>query len=336
MKDLPLLKNTHSVLSEIYEKWKQPANALHHYKISDSIATVIKDSERTQEQSVQISRVAMEQQRVHREQERRELESVNAGQRKALFVAIGILIAFAIISGLIYRNLKNKERTNKIIKAQAEDLQYQNEVIDTALRDKEILLQEMHHRVKNNLQLINSLLELQITQLKDQNSVDALMVTQQRIYSMAMVHSRLYHTSGDASVEVHEFATDLFQSLATAFSDTESDIRFTDTIAVTHLPLNMLVPLGLILNELITNSFKHAFKNSSSGTISLDMQKQNNSVVLTYTDSGSGIDPAQLTDQSDTLGIYLIKRLTRQLKGEIVYNNGTGSTFTITFPYERD
>jgi two-component sensor histidine kinase len=336
MKDLQLLKGTHSVLSEIYERQNRPSVALQHYKASDSIATVIKDSERTLEQSMQISRIAMEQQRVHREQERRDLESVNAGQRRALTIAIGTLIALAIIAGLIYRNLKNKEKTNRIIKAQADDLQQQNEVIDTALRDKEILLQEMHHRVKNNLQLINSLLELQIAQLKDQNSVDALMVTQQRIYSMAMVHSRLYHTSGDASVEVHEFAKDLFQSLAIAFSDTESDIRFTDNISVTHLPLNMLVPLGLVLNELITNSFKHAFKNSSSGTISLDMQKQNNSIILTYTDSGSGIAPAQLTDQSDTLGIYLIKRLTRQLKGEMVYNNETGSTFTITFPYERD
>src|SRR5690606_26120021 len=153
---------------------------------------------------------------------------------------------------------------NKIIRSQADDLRQQNEVIDAALRDKEILLQEMHHRVKNNLQLINGLLELQITKLTDKKSVDALMVAQQRIYSMAMVHTKLYHNTGDASVEVHEFAVDLFQSLSKAFSFGESNVEFKDHISVKHLSLNMLVPIGLILNELITNSFKHAFTHTDT------------------------------------------------------------------------
>ena len=334
MNDLPLLKNTHSQLAGIYEKKEQPANALHHYKLSDSISTLITNSEKTLEQSMQISRVAIQQQAIHRQQEKKDLESINAGQRKMLIVVIVVLIALAIITGLVFRNLRNKAATNKIIRAQAESLKQQNETIDTALRDKEILLQEMHHRVKNNLQLINGLLELQVAKLTDKNSIDALMVAQQRIYSMAMVHARLYLNTGDASIAVHEFVTDLFQSLAAAFRDTESDIQFEDHISETHLPLTMLVPLGLILNELITNSFKHAFRHTPAGTITLDLNAQNGSVILTYKDTGAGIDPGQFGEDSGTLGIYLIRRLTRQLKGELAYSNENGAKFTFTFPNE--
>jgi two-component sensor histidine kinase len=336
MKDLPLMKNHHGTLVNIYEKKGQPAKALYHYKAYDSIATLITNSEKTMERSTQISRVAIEQQRRQREQEKKNLESVNADQRKALIIAIGILIALAIITILIFRNLKTKEKKNKIIQAQAEDLLQQNIVIDAALRDKEILLQEMHHRVKNNLQLINGLLELQIAKLTDKNSVDALMVAQQRIYSMAMVHSKLYHNTGDASVEVHEFATDLFRSLASAFSETENNVQFEDHISETHLSLNMLVPIGLILNELITNSFKHAFRHTDAGTITLNLQTENGSVILVYKDNGPGIDPGQFGEASGTLGLYLVRRLTRQLKGDMVYSKENGSKFTFTFPYERD
>jgi two-component sensor histidine kinase len=310
----------------------QPAKALYHHKAADSISTLITNSEKTLEQSMQISRVAIRQQQVHREQEKRDLESVNAEQRAALIISISILIALGIITSLVFRNLRTKDNTNKIIRVQAENLRQQNEMIDAALRDKEILLQEMHHRVKNNLQLINGLLELHITKLTDKNSIDALTVTQQRVYSMAMVHSRLYHNSGDASVAVHEFVTDLFQSLSSAFSDIGDNIQFEDQIAVTHLPLNMLVPLGLILNELITNSFKHAFRDTDTGLISLELQKQDGSVLMIYKDTGRGISPNQLEERSETLGIYLIRRLTRQLKGDMVYNYESGSKFTFTFP----
>jgi two-component sensor histidine kinase len=334
MNDLALQKNHHSHLSGVYEKKGQAAKALYHYRSADSIATLITNSEKTLEKSMQLSRVAIEQQARHREQEKKDLEAINADQRKILMIAIGVLVALAIIAILIFRNLKDKENTNKIIRAQAENLQQQNEVIDAALHDKEILLQEMHHRVKNNLQLMNGLLELQIAKLTDKNSVDALMVTQQRIYSMAMVHSKLYHNTADATIEIHEFAEDLFKSLSGAFSETESNVRLENNIAETHLSLNMLVPLGLILNELITNSFKHAFRHIDTGIITLDLQKANGSVILTYTDNGEGIDPVRFNEDSETLGIYLVKRLTRQLKGEMVYSNESGSTFTFTFPNE--
>lgn len=333
-KDLPLQKGYHTTLSWLFEKKGQAAKALSYYKSADSLGKLITDTEKNLEQSMQISRVAIEQQRAHREQERRDLEAVNTDQRRALIIAIGILIALAIITILIFRNLKTKEKTNKIIREQAEGLKQQNEVIDAALRDKEILLQEMHHRVKNNLQLINGLLELQMAKLTDKNSVDTLMVAQQRIYSMAMVHTKLYHNTGDASVEVHEFATDLFQSLSDAFNTGESNVEFKDHITITHLSLNMLVPIGLILNELITNSFKHAFTHTDTGTICLDLRKENNSVILTYTDSGAGIDPGKFDENTETLGLYLIRRLTRQLKGDMAYSNENGSKFTFTFPYE--
>jgi two-component sensor histidine kinase len=332
MKDLPLLKNTHAVLSDIFEHTKQAAKALYHYKAYDSISRLITNSEKTLEQSMQISRVAIQQQQMHREQEKRTLESVNAEQRTILVISVCILVALGIITSLIFRNLKTKEHTNKVIKAQAENLREQNEIIDAALRDKETLLQEMHHRVKNNLQLIYSLLELQITKLKDKNSIEALTATQQRIYSMATVHRRLYHNSGDASVAVHEFVTDLFQSLSDAFSENEGNIQFRDQISVTDLPLNMLVPLGLILNELITNSFKHAFHNNDTGIISLSLQKGDESVIMTYNDTGPGINLDQLDEQSGALGIYLIKRLTRQLKGSMTYSYERGSKFIFTFP----
>lgn len=336
LNDLPLLKNHHSQLSQLYERHGDAARALYHYKIADSLAAGIAASEKTLEQSMQISRVAIEQQRAQRKQERLDLEAVNANQRKALFVAAGVLIALSVIAALVFRNLRNRERSHKIISAQAESLKRQNKVIDTALQEKEVLLQEMHHRVKNNLQLINGLLELQITKLADKKSAEPLLLAQQRIYSMAMVHTRLYHSSGDASVAVHEFVTDLFHSLNSAFNKSETDIRFTDQVSVTHLPLNMLVPLGLIINELITNSFKHAFPNHGTGTISIVLRKEPDYLVFIYTDTGKGMETNLPDESAETLGLYLIRRLTRQLSGQVVYSSENGPTFTFTFPYEGD
>ena len=199
------------------------------------------------------------------------------------------------------------------------------------LKEKEILLQETHHRVKNNLQLISSLLELQTADITDENAKAALRTAQRRVQSIATVHNKLYNSGESEAIEFSAFINDLFASLYGAFSSSNKSVSFYNNIPATFFGLNTLVPLGLILNELITNSFKHAYADTDKGIISIDLEAKGNEYTLRYYDSGPGITGGKFETGSGSLGLYLVKRLSKQLKGTAAYSFNAGSTFTITF-----
>ena len=196
---------------------------------------------------------------------------------------------------------------------------------------KTILLQELNHRVKNNLAMISSLLELQAYSIQDPTAKSILSGTRHRIHSMALVHDQIYRSENLSSIDVREYLNSIITQLNKAYGSLQRLININVKIDTVPLPLAFAIPCGLILNELLTNAFKHAFPGNQNGEIIVEFYKNNNRFVLSVGDNGVGL-PARLDfREAESMGLRLINILTRQLKGEINLDQSKGTLFKITF-----
>jgi len=211
------------------------------------------------------------------------------------------------------------------------------DTIKAALKDKEILLREVHHRVKNNLQVVSSLLNLQANKIPDKAVKEILEQSRNRIRSIALVHEKLYQTGNFAEINIKEYARSLINELFRVYLADPQKIQIRTEIEDVNIPLIYAIPCGLILNEIISNSLKYAFpkdyKFNQKPEIFIELKTlPNNNLQICIGDNGIGLpDDYQLTDSS-SLGLYLIRILsTEQLDGEIEIDNKKGTIFTITF-----
>ncbi|HXD92862.1 MAG TPA: histidine kinase dimerization/phosphoacceptor domain -containing protein [Bacteroidia bacterium] len=197
-----------------------------------------------------------------------------------------------------------------------------------SLKEKELLLGEIHHRVKNNLAIISALINLQIENLKDDDSKIIFEETKDRIYSMALIHNQLYQNKSFAQIEFAQYITNFCLYLSKSYQ-TNPNIELILKTESVFLDIKTAIPCALILNELITNAFKHAFKNQSSGKIEIGLKKQGKQVNFYVSDTGAGMDNIQL--QASSMGMSLITSLIDQIDGKLEYKNQNGSIFLITF-----
>jgi len=193
-----------------------------------------------------------------------------------------------------------------------------------ALAEKTAMLQEIHHRVKNNLQMISSLLNLQARQIKDPTARGHFLDTQSRVRSIALLHESLYQTADLGHVDLREYVDKLVASLRRAYGD---PVRFEIEIEAISLPLTSAVPCGLVINELITNSLKHAFAGDGDGMIRVVAETEGDCLALTVRDNGPGY-PAQLVE---SMGLSLVRDLSAQLGGSATFSTSGGACCTITF-----
>ncbi len=202
------------------------------------------------------------------------------------------------------------------------------EEIRASLREKEMLLREIHHRVKNNLQVISSLLSLQIQNMKEEEICNMLQESRGRIKTMAMVHERLYQSPSLMQINFKEYVeklvTDIFFSYGTEKIKKKIEV---DDI---HLNIDTAIPCGLIINELVTNSVKHAFPDGK-GTITIKLTHKDGKIQLTIADDGIGLPKNFDLENMDTLGLKLVDNLVSQLEGEIILNRSHGTLFKIVF-----
>jgi two-component sensor histidine kinase len=203
--------------------------------------------------------------------------------------------------------------------------------LSAALSAKEVLLQEAHHRVKNNLQVISSLLNLQAQSLPAAARI-ALEESQRRIRSMALIHEQL-HTNGDVGqLDFGEYARALCTELFGAYGAAPNLVTLRLDLDPVTLDLNEATPCGLILNEIITNSLKHAFPNFRSGTVLVSLHcGAGNVVSLRVADDGIGMPPGFQSQESESLGLRIVNILTHQLDGNLRQEPGAGADFTLTF-----
>ncbi len=202
-----------------------------------------------------------------------------------------------------------------------------------SLREKEVLLSEIHHRVKNNLAVISGLLQLQIFETQNEEVNKALKESQSRIQSISLVHEMLYHSDSLAYIEYNNYVNDLLQAISSMHLSSGKNIQIRSEIDKISLDLNHAIPCSLLLNEIVVNAYKHAFEGQDEGEIVVKMKEERNEIALVIEDNGVGYKSGAESKEQG-LGITLINTLTHQLKGTIEFetlNNGVGSRTTVRF-----
>jgi len=223
------------------------------------------------------------------------------------------------------KRIKNLAEGNKLI-------EYQKKIIEQSLVEKETLLKEIHHRVKNNLQLISGILELQAVKFDDKNVRTMMEEGQSRVRSMALIHQQLYQSDDLGKIDFWEYLNKLTNDIAIAFNNPEKEIEFKIKEKQFNLDINTAVPLGLIVNELITNAYKHAFKGRKKGCITIDLTSaKNEELKLWVIDDGIGLPKDFNSHNKSSLGLRLVQGLTRQIDGEYYYESNDGTQFEIQF-----
>jgi two-component sensor histidine kinase len=204
-----------------------------------------------------------------------------------------------------------------------------------SLREKEALLKEVHHRVKNNLQLITSLLSLQASRIKDPAAKEWFAESQNRVRTMALVHENLYQTGNFVGISMARHLSRVCHHLCGAHGLDDRRIQVITCIADVYLDIDRAVPCGLIVNELVSNALKHAFPNSRTGQVRVQLERlAAGQTVLVVADNGVGLPPHLDTGGANSLGLQLVDDLTHQLHGTISISRDRGTTFTITFNAE--
>lgn len=208
------------------------------------------------------------------------------------------------------------------------------EEVKASLREKEVMLKEIHHRVKNNLQIISSLLSLQSNHVRDEEALAMFLDCQNRVRSMALVHEKLYQAPDLASIRFSDYVEALIMGLQTSYFSRCQGVHFDVDIIDIHLPIDRAVPCGLLIHELVSNSLKHAFHEQDQGLVQIKLRRDdhNGKLCLSVRDNGRGIPDTIDFRNADSLGLRLAVVLAeKQLKGTIELNNSVGADFYITF-----
>jgi PAS domain S-box-containing protein len=230
--------------------------------------------------------------------------------------------------------VREQDRIIKVV-GNIQDITYRKkaeEKLLASLREKEVLLKEVHHRVKNNLQVVSSLLNLESRIIQDPHALEAFRETQNRVRSLALIHERLYRSPDLARVDFWEYIRNLVSSLFSSYHSLAQGVSYEVNAEQTFLGVDVAIPCGLILTELVSNSLKHAFPESRRGKIFISFQGGGNgSCVLRVKDNGVGFPAGLDMSHAETLGLQLVDTLTKQLAGTLQLNGGEGTEFTLTF-----
>jgi len=244
------------------------------------------------------------------------------------FGLIGIFVVAALILLERYRlQILEKNKLKELVDEQTKELKM-------ALREKEVLIQEVHHRIKNNLAVISGLLELQKNQISEPNGERILMESQMRVRSIALIHEKLYQNETLANINFKKYIEELVEIIASSYNIEKKDIDIKIKVDDIVLNLDQSIPCGLILNELVSNSFEHAFKDKKNGSIYIGLKEEKNFVYFEVEDDGTGIPEEYLEGSTNSLGLTLVDTLTKQLGGKLSVKNHKGTRFSIIFEKE--
>lgn len=234
-----------------------------------------------------------------------------------------------ILEGIVEKRTEEVSEANKELSIKIQTLNEKNEQIESSLHEKQLLLKEIHHRIKNNFQIISSLLALQIRDLEDERSRKIALEGQNRIKSMALIHQKLYQND-DFSIDMHDYISTLLKEIQRMFA-TYSITTIIEVHENFKLDIDTAIPLGLIINELITNAFKYGLGNENGNTIRIALMQKEGYHQLTVADSGPGISEQLDVNTATSLGLRLVTLLSEQLMGEVKYTSNNGAEFHVLF-----
>ncbi|MBF0290104.1 MAG: hypothetical protein HQM14_19985 [SAR324 cluster bacterium] len=228
------------------------------------------------------------------------------------------------------------QKTNEQLQDEIHVRRQAEEQLKVSLQEKEILLQEIHHRVKNNMQVISSLSRLQFRHIKDERVEQSVHNLQQRIQTMSIIHEKLYRSDDIGSIDFSEFVEELVHELLISYCVTPEQISLSTEIEKIHLGVHYAIPCGLIINELVTNSLKYAFSDTILGKISIQMhQKPNHRIYLEVKDNGIGIPDDLDIKNSKSMGLRIVSILIQQIDGEYQIERTGGTIFKFQFEEKK-
>jgi two-component sensor histidine kinase len=319
--------NASNLLSRIFEK-TDPAKAYAFLKIS----TVAKDTVTSTEKTKQVKQLEIkEKKRV----EDLHLADLHAKNEFRFYSVIVLLVSALVIAFILFRNNRNKQKANlalrdkndKIEKTVSELNMTQASLV-ARNAENELLLKEIHHRVKNNLEIVSSLLELQSNQIEDPYTKDAMLASQNRVHSIGIVHQKLYQGENLGAIEMKDYFINLSESILDSFS-AHKRIQVECAMNTLNVDIDTAVPLGLIVNELLTNTIKYAFPGERSGKVQIKLEQgANGNLQMLVSDNGVGKSG---TINGTGFGGQLISLLTRQLGGTIKEDNNNGTHIFFEF-----
>ncbi len=228
---------------------------------------------------------------------------------------IGIGISALVGLGLLIFRLSKQNRT----------ISDQKNSIKQALDDKELLLKEIHHRVKNNLQVISSLLAIQSRKTRDVTAKEALDESKSRVHSMALIHQNLYKGNNSSGVKADQYIHSLCQDLLRSFGE-NNRVDITTDIQALLLDIETIIPLGLIINELVTNALKYAFPDERTGLINVSLKQNERVLELIVSDNGIGLPDSETMVSRDGFGHSLINAFKKKLDCTFEFVNMSGTT----------
>lgn len=231
-----------------------------------------------------------------------------------------------------FENRYSKVNNNEaiiVVRNRTEEIENEQKLMES-LHEKEVLLKEVHHRVKNNLQIINSILNLQSSYVSDDKTLEIINESQNRIRSMAYIHESLYQTNNFSSINFKDYIENLINNLIYSYQIGDN-IRLIKKIEPMDLALDQAIPCGLILNEIITNALKYAYQPEEKGDIIIDISLVNNKIEIIVEDFGSGLPPNFNIETSESLGLSLVHTLVDQIDGELIVKSNDGTKFLIIF-----
>ncbi len=245
-------------------------------------------------------------------------------------VILSVLLT-GLLTFLLNKTIFNQ---NKEILQQIDDIKRTKQEVNVSLKEKEVLLAELHHRVKNNLAIISGLLNLQEDAVNNTEAKQIISETKDRIMSMALVHKMLFKNPEFKTINFGNYSSELITELFNSYNLLE-EVQIREEYEAINLSINTCIPLGLILNEIVTNSIKYGLNNENSVNKQfwISIKNANNRVSLTVKDSGAGFTKDFNTDlETSSLGIVLIRSLTEQIDGKVHFSNSNGAKIEINFP----
>ncbi len=259
---------------------------------------------------------------------------INEGKQKVFraYLMAGLILTIILIGFLFYTN-RNSNKREEELAMKNQQIQIQNKQIESSLKEKELLLREIHHRVKNNLQIINSVINLQSDKTQDSELNEVLAELKGRISSIALTHQMLYQKGTSSSVVLCEYLQTLIAQIYKSYENENINVNFSCNNKEFIISIDTAIPLGLLVNEIMTNAFKHAFKKTKKGIIDINANVLSKQVELTIKDNGAGL-PQNYNNPEErpaSLGFELIAILVEQIDAKIDITSDKGASFVLNF-----
>ncbi|MEO5889164.1 MAG: histidine kinase dimerization/phosphoacceptor domain -containing protein [Ferruginibacter sp.] len=315
-----------------YQRYKNLSDSMVDESKTKEIARLqVQFESEKKDQSIQLKEKNIEVLIKEGQIQRNDLKQANL-LKNVTFGGVALLLIIVI---LLYNRYRLKQQTNNQLEVQQKEITGKNQSLQHLVNEKEWLLKEIHHRVKNNLQMVMSLLNSQSAYLNSDAALLAIRDSQHRVQSISLIHQKLYQSESVYELSMPAYIQELVEYFRSAFS-TGQRIRFQLNVEPVVLNVSQALPLGLILNEAITNSIKYAFPGDAEGSINISLQENTaDHFLLTITDNGIGMSTHPDKQANDSLGMSLMHGLSEDIDARISIENNNGTIIKVAFKYER-